>query len=233
MGCKISAKVVVQACHCRDNATLAWIIVLLTSRMDTASASPGSPGHSMGLWKSDRGRERWRHDTCECQWNGAHNRHPIRLQLYGAMLEQQKSRGTKTCAKHVQDEQNVWRLLLWEREELWSQRQVAVLNDSGWSDNQRTADKTKTGLEEQYAANWAPGEKPERGVSVFLHLVSRVNERAAAQSGKRESLSGGMCMQSCHLVFGTERMVGRDPKCQFPTASGHCSRGQQPIVVLA
>lgn len=76
-------------------------------------------------------------------------------------------------------------------------------------------------------------EKPERGVSVSPHLVLRVSERAAAQPGKRESLSGGMCMQGCHLVFGSERRAGRDPRCPFPTASGHCSRCQQPIVVLA
>lgn len=108
-----------------------------------------------------------------------------------------------------------------------------MLPESGWSDNPRTADKTEAGLEERDAANWAPGEKPERGVSVFLHLVLRVNEGAAAQPGKRESLSGGMCMQSCHLVFGSERAAGRDPPCRSPTASGHCSRCQQPIVVLA
>lgn len=108
-----------------------------------------------------------------------------------------------------------------------------MLTESGWRDNQRTADRTEAGLEERDAANWAPGEKPERGVSVFLHLVLRVNERAAAQPGKRESLSGGMCMQSCHLVLGTERTAGRDPQCYFPTATGHCSRCQQPIVALA
>lgn len=44
---------------------------------------------------------------------------------------------------------------------------------------------------------------------------------------------GKACLEECHLVLGTERTAGRDPQCYFPTATGHCSRCQQPIVALA
>lgn len=45
---------------------------------------------------------------------------------------------------------------------LWSRRRAPALTHGGWSDKQRTADRTEAGLAKQDAANWAHGEKHER-----------------------------------------------------------------------
>lgn len=55
--------------------------------------------------------------------DGADNPRPVGPQLYGATLELQKSRGTKTGAEHVKDKQSVKA----PAEEVWIQRQVAAL----------------------------------------------------------------------------------------------------------
>lgn len=92
---------------------------------------------------------------------------------------------------------------------LWSQRQVTVLADRGWSENQRTADQAAAGLAERDAANWAHGGKHERVrgrlSAARVERGDRANERAAAAAGKRERVGSNVqSTQICHLVFGTD-----------------------------
>lgn len=47
---------------------------------------------------------------------------------------------------------------------LRSRRQAPALTDGGWSDEQRTAERTEAGLAKQDAANWAHGEENVVGV---------------------------------------------------------------------